>query len=89
MKLTPLQWTMLLHYHAIAEPYAIRHPKHAHSSVVIDQRLKLVDREFLKSDNGWPSGYRLTGKGRCLIQHICNDLPEPVSITEWEMPHSC
>ena len=89
MEFTCLQWQMLLHYHAVAEPYAFRHPQHAQSEAVQDQRSQLIKAGLLErwDMNNWPSGYKVTDKGRCLINHICNNLPTPVSITEWRIPN--
>lgn len=39
--MTPLHITMLIHYHGVAEPYAIRHPEHMRSRAVREFRSDL------------------------------------------------
>lgn len=39
--MTPLHLMMLLHYHAISEPYAVREPGHRYSPAVCDYRTEL------------------------------------------------
>lgn len=80
--MSPLQLQMLLHYYAICEPYAMRHPEHAGSSAVQEQRHILVELELLEPASS-KSGWKTTAKGNVYIAAICNlQLP----IQKWIMP---
>lgn len=65
--MTPLQITMMLHYYAIAEPYALRDRQHANSSAVEHQRACLIRKGLLVSDIDSPSHYRTTDRGKAYI----------------------
>lgn len=82
--MTNLQVTMLLHYAAIAEPYAMRHPEHANSPAVQTQRRQLVLWSMLEPDEKRPSGFKLTDRGLAFIEHILS-LPLPKAVTEYRM----
>lgn len=83
--MTPLHITMLLHYHAIAEPYALRNPTHATSPAVREFREQLLKWDLIHEDDG-PSGYRTTERGKTYIDGLCN-LPLPISVTTWKIPY--
>lgn len=80
--MTPLQLTMLLHYHAVVAPYAEHEPQHAHSIAVSCQRAQLISLGLLVTADT-PSGYEVTDKGRVFIDALCK-LPMPVQV--WAMP---
>ncbi len=67
--MTILQIQMMLHYYAIAEPYAMRDPAHANSQAVRQQRATLVTLGLIVSDN-CPSGWRTTEAGDTYIQRL-------------------
>jgi len=81
--MTPLHWQMLLHYYAIAEPYAASNPGHANSLAVKACTKELIERDLIWADASSGSGYRATERGEFLVNHICG-LPLPIS--EWRMP---
>lgn len=81
--MTPLHWQMLLHYYAIAEPYAATNPGHANSLAVKSYTEWLIDNDLIKIDVSSGSGYRATERGEALVEFICN-LPLPARI--WQMP---
>jgi hypothetical protein len=81
--MTPLHWQMLLHYYAIAEPYASGHPGHANSLVVKAYTADLLESELIRPDPTSGSGYRATDRGEALVDHITN-LPLPEKV--WVMP---
>lgn len=85
--MTPLQLKMLLHYHHMAEPYAVREPEHRHSGAVLEQRHKLIDWGMLNYTPDTPSCFTLTERGKFFIDYICA-LPLPIATSNWEMP-SC
>ena len=73
---TPLKMQMLLHYYAIAEPYALREPKHANSEAVKEQREELIYEGMLEAVEGY-TGYIVTEKARCYIAYILNNVEYP------------
>lgn len=79
---TPLKMQMLLHYYAIAEPYAIRQPEHANSVAVREQTLELIHQELLIQDSLQESGYSVTEKGKAFIAYVM-DMPLPIKA--WAM----
>jgi hypothetical protein len=81
--MTPLQIQMMLHYYAIAEPYACRQPEHAHSGATKDQRLQLIAWDLLEFTPDKPSSYTPTEKGVAYVQALC-DMPLPIK--KWVMP---
>ncbi len=81
--MTPLHWQMLLHYYAIAEPYAADNPGHANSLAVRAYTQELLDEELIRRDQKSGSGYRATDRGEALVDHIVN-LPLPEKV--WRMP---
>lgn len=80
---SPLHWQMLLHYYAIAEPYAQDRPGHANSLAVKAYTEQLLKDNLIRPDETSGSGYRVTDRGEVLVEYICN-LPLPVQ--EWRMP---
>lgn len=88
--MTPLQIQMMLHYYAIAEPYAMRQPEHAGSRSVIDQRMKLINLGLLSVVPETPSGYRPTELGREYVDRLCNtpiNAPIPDVCPLCSIPH--
>ena len=83
--MTVLQLMMLLHYSAIAEPYSLRHPKHANSSAVAEQRQWLINDNLLVEDDKWGSGYQLTERGRAFVEAL---KAMPLPICKWEVPNA-
>lgn len=81
--MTPLQLTMMLHYYAIAEPYALRQPEHAGSAAVRDQRHELVMLELLRPVCGNASGYEVTDKGRAFVDALKST---PLPVCKWIIP---
>lgn len=81
--MTPLQINMLLHYYAIAEPYAVREQEHANSPAVHEQRHILVNWGLIKVDITNPSGFSVTDKGLVYVEAICNI---PLPVMRWEIP---
>lgn len=71
IRFTPLQVMMLLHYYTIAEPYSVHNPAHANSEAVTEQRASLIHWGYLKVDNSWDSGYRVTQAGLNYVRRIC------------------
>lgn len=69
---TPLHIQMLLHYYAIAEPYAIRDFAHANSDAVRRFREQLITWGYLRVSDECDSGYRPTAAGTSYIARICN-----------------
>lgn len=67
--MTVLQIQMMLHYYAIAEPYAMRDPEHANSIAVHEQRYKLYEWGLIMPDNS-PSGWYPTELGRKYIEEL-------------------
>lgn len=68
--MTPLKLQMMLHYYAIAAPYAEHWPEHANSIAVQVQREELVEAGLLQHKPISPSGYTPTLQGRVLIKAI-------------------
>lgn len=81
--MTPLQITMMLHYHALAQPYALHEPQHARSPAVFEQRSSLIRDEMLALDPDSMSGYRVTERGRAYVEALC---ALPLPIKKWIMP---
>ncbi|MPZ19536.1 MAG: hypothetical protein GEV06_16690 [Luteitalea sp.] len=67
--MTPLQIQMMLHYFAIAAPYAERDPAHAFSPAVVGQRGDLIRSGLLRVDDS-PSGYEVTARGRAYVEAL-------------------
>lgn len=65
--MTILQIWLLTHYAAVNEPYALRHPEHANSEAVQEQREQLIGRGLLCAAPGTLSGYSTTRRGELLI----------------------
>lgn len=80
---TPLEIQMMLHYYAIAEPYACREPLHAGSRAVSEQRGRLLRLGMLEAADmdEWPSGYRVTEKGLVYVKAL-QSVSEPTA--RWE-----
>lgn len=83
--MTALHIQMLLHYYAVATPYAENAPDHARSFAVEEYRLQLIDWHMLVRKPNSESGYAVTERARCFIDHILN-LPLPIQKTTWSMP---
>lgn len=81
--MTPLQIVMMLHYYAIAEPYAYRDPCHANSEAVRKQRDRLVSFELIEPDPNSRSGYRATERGVAYVEALERT---PLPIKKWVMP---
>lgn len=82
MRLTPLQITMLLHYNAIARPYAEHDPEHANSPAVADQRRRLMEIGLLRILNS-AYCFEVTDKGKAHIETLCN---APMPLQRWVSP---
>lgn len=82
--MTPLQIVMMLHYYAIAEPYAMRQPEHATSPAVKEQRMALLHSDMLELDNS-PSGYAVTPRGLAYIEALL-EVPLPIKKEIWVIP---
>jgi len=74
-QLTPLQITMLLHYHAIVTPYGRGEPEHANSPAVRQQREAMVTMGLLYATDEFPSGYRTTEAGRRHVERLTQMSP--------------
>lgn len=81
--MTPLQIKMMLHYYAIAEPYAKDDPDHACSRAVFEQRGFLIRENMIVEDCAADSGYRVSPRGEAYIDALCK-MPLPMSV--WVMP---
>lgn len=81
--MTSLHWRLLLHYYAIAEPYAARDEAHANSPTTRSFTEQLVEWDLIVIVPTSGSGYRATARGEALVDFICN-LPLPEQI--WRMP---
>jgi hypothetical protein len=81
--MTPLQITMMLHYYAIAAPYAQHEPEHAISPAVRSQTQDLADAGLIEPSSTSGSGWRSTDKGKAYVEMLC-DLPVPVC--KWVQP---
>lgn len=81
--MTPLQIRMMLHYYAIAEPYAADDPRHGHSAAVFEQRQSLVDASLIETDEHSGSGYKATDRGVAYVEALC---ALPLPIKKWVMP---
>jgi hypothetical protein len=79
--MTNLQIKMLLHYRAIAEPYALHDPAHANSPAVLEQREWLVQAQMLRRTTD-TIGYAVTERGAVWLDHVY-DLPLPTQ--KWSM----
>jgi hypothetical protein len=85
--MTPLHWQLMLHYYAIAEPYAEQNPGHANSLAVKEYRHELETWGLIKFDPTSGSNYRATERGEFLVDHLTK-IPLPLPVQEWRMP-SC
>lgn len=83
MNMTPLHIRMMLHYYAIATPYAEHDPFHASSIAVAEYRGHLIQSGLIEEDLKSPSGYRSTARGRAYVEALC-DMPLPIQ--KWVMP---
>jgi hypothetical protein len=81
--MTPLQIKMMLHYYAIAAPYAEGDPLHANSDAVHEQRGRLVLDELLYCDPKAPAVYVVTERGRVYVEGLCL---VPLPVKNWAMP---
>ena len=85
--MTLLQVSMMLHYYAIAEPYAMRQPEHANSLAVRNQRLDLANAGLLEvipdTDDRHQVGWRCTEKGHAYVDAVC---AVQVPICKWVQP---
>lgn len=81
--MTPLQIFMMLHYYAIAEPYALRHPEHAESPAVREQRVLLISDGLLSREHGDVRGYRVTERGKAYVETL---MAVQVPICKWVQP---
>lgn len=81
-QLTVLQINMMLHYYAIAAPYAERHPEHARSHVMMMQRSALVSSNMLKADPESPSGFKPTDRGVAYVKRLTHT-PLPEQTVSW------
>jgi hypothetical protein len=82
--MTPLHIKMLFHYHAVAEPYAMRHPEHANSAAVEEYRNDLLSANLIEPSDNSGSGFTTTERGRVYVDAICS-VPWPVQ--KWVMPN--
>lgn len=67
---TVLHIQIMLHHHAIAEPYALRDPGHANSEATRAYHQDLVKQNMLIHDLAWHSHYRVTEKGRAYVEAL-------------------
>lgn len=74
-EITPLHIQLMLHYYAIAAPYAEHDPAHANSVATRDYTDELIMWDCIAKDNNSPSGYRATNKGHAWVDRLCNCLP--------------
>jgi hypothetical protein len=81
--MTPLQITMMLHYYAIAEPYALRQPEHADSPAVREQRIVLIGDDLLTREHDDVRGYRVTERGQAYIDAL---MAMPLPVCKWTIP---
>lgn len=81
--MTPLQIKMVLHYYAIAEPYALLDPAHANSDAVCTQRALLCSDGLIEAIAGSPSGYRITPRGEAYVDAVC---ATPLPVSKWVIP---
>lgn len=83
--MTPLQIQMMLHYYAIARPYAVSDPDHARSPAVLAQRCELMSRGLIAEVLAEPSGFQVTNKGRAYIDALLA-VRDPVC--KWVQPEA-
>jgi hypothetical protein len=81
--MTPLQISMMLHYYAIAAPYAQNDPEHANSPAVFEQRGELMRDGLIKPDVESRSGWRATPRGTAYVDALCR---MPLPICKWVTP---
>lgn len=81
--MTPLHIEILLWYHCRAEPFAIREPEHARSTVVRDFRASLMKDNLIYESSTSGSGYTLTDRGKAFIEFI---LDTPLPVCKWVRP---
>lgn len=67
--MTVLQIQMMLHYYAVAEPYAMHNSAHANSTAVHQQRYKLFKLGLITPDDS-PSGWYPTELGRDYVKRL-------------------
>lgn len=70
MRFTILHMRLMMHYHAIAEPYALRDPRHANSEAVREYRLNLIQWGMLETTSESPSHYKTTKKGEAYTEAL-------------------
>jgi hypothetical protein len=75
--LTPLHIQILLHYYAIAEPYAKDKPAHANSIATITYTQQLVQHGLIYRNEDSPSGYSSTTCGEAFIERL---LATPIAL---------
>lgn len=68
-KVTPLHIQMMLHYYAIATPYAVHEPEHASSPAVQKYRYQLYKWGLLEPNDS-ESGWYPTAQGREYIERL-------------------
>lgn len=82
-RFTPLEIKMLLHYYAIAAPFKSPYwpsiKNDPDPPAVVEQRQRLIDDGYIKSDESWPAFYRTTEKGNAIVALICNP-PDPIEV---------
>lgn len=79
----PLKIVMMLHYYAIAAPYAEYDPAHRESQAVAHFRDELIRDGLIEADPASPSGYTATERGRVWVDMICDT---PLPIQKWSPP---
>lgn len=80
--MTPLQIKMMLHYHHIAEPYALHEPEHANSSAVRTQRNELCSEGLLQKVDT-EIGWKTTIRGNAYVDFLC---AMPLPVCKWMLP---
>lgn len=81
--MTPLQLQMMLHYYAIAEPYACRQSDHANSPEVMRQREELIVDKLIEVVLTSFSGYQCTARGKAYVEMLC---AMPLPVCKWVAP---
>jgi predicted transcriptional regulator len=83
--MTPLQITMLLHYHTFAEPYINTNINLNWRGVRQQHEWLIIHNLLCNDDSTGGCGYRVTEKGRVYIEAL-QAVPLPVSkwVTECE-----
>jgi hypothetical protein len=81
MRFTILHMQIMMHHHALAEPYSIRNLAHANSQATIAYHQDLIRWGMLVAAPEWHSHFHTTPKGEAYIDAL-KDVSERF-VPEW------